>query len=442
MEFKLEERSCIVCGSTEKEVFNKRDPWTKAQCVKDKEGDLVHDTDVICNKCGLIYKNPMMTRETMREFYEGGDYLNTYKAALVKTISKSWLVENVVTTVYILDFLKECEIDLEGKLILDIGAGSGTLMKGLGSLGADVYGIEPCERHCEIAEKVYGSNVYNISLEDFHTDAKFDFITISNTLEHFYDPNEVLEKMKSMLAPGGSILIEVPSAKFPYPATLTSAFLSSAHNYTFQKDNMASLLRKHGFRTTHFEYAGHKNCMIFVAKAEDGVDIFSISAPDETDSLSTGALKDRAKAAHNVGIYAQQLIKELLEGSSVNSINETINTRYSLCSNILRYVVANKCFEIGQIEDGLGLIQQPYEKAQSADFNYCQGSQLFTIAIGYRMLGDFITAKRYLGEAMRAFPGIEKYNFVKEMYVDGIISESGFSQHSWFSCKTLLKSFS
>jgi tetratricopeptide (TPR) repeat protein len=161
----------------------------------------------------------------------------------------------------------------------------------------------------------------------------------------------------------------------------------------------------------------------------------SVATPYKKPDIEV--MKEKALQCQNLEIIATQLSEELLRGSSVNNIEEKIKERYSYISSALRYVLANKCLDIGRTEDGLRLAQQPYQKAQSADFNYCQGGLEFTTGIGYRLLGDFKTAKEHLTKALESYPGIENYNYVKEMYVDGIISESGFGGFPWFSCKKL-----
>jgi len=49
-------------------------------------------------------------------------------------------------------------------------------------------------------------------LDDFEIEEKFDVITLFHVLEHFDDPRAVLKQLKSMLAKGGIIVIEVPNA--------------------------------------------------------------------------------------------------------------------------------------------------------------------------------------------------------------------------------------
>lgn len=435
MKFEVEERKCIVCGSTEKQEFFTKDPWSRAVILKDDNEDVVHGTDVICTKCGLIYKFPMMTNKSMNEFYSSGEYLAAYKPHMKEQISKAAIVESVVMTSYILDFFREIGYNFDGIKALDIGAGSGGLMKGMSSLGADVYGIEPCERHISIIQKVYGLPVWQGCFEDFYTNEKFDLVTICNTIEHFYDPIKALKQVKSMLNPGGQILIEVPSSEYPYPATLTGAFYSSAHNFTWNGNNMQYMLSQLDLNIENLGYCGHKKCMILLVKPQEMMVANSIKQPDIEE------LKERALQNQNIAVYAQQISSELSRGSDVNSIERSISS-YQHITNALRYVISNQCLEMGRITDGLRLSQQPYQKAQSADFIYCQGSLDFTTAIGYRLLGDFCTAKKYLNQALESYPGIEKYNFVKEMYVDGIISESGFAEFPWYACKKLAKTLS
>ena len=91
--------------------------------------------------------------------------------------------------------------------VLDYGCGRGVLLEGFKAQGVSVLGLEREGSGFDAIPDVTVS-----SLDDLlATDEKFDIVVIWHVLEHLQLPQEDLVKVEKLLAPGGSLFIEVPN---------------------------------------------------------------------------------------------------------------------------------------------------------------------------------------------------------------------------------------
>jgi SAM-dependent methyltransferase len=95
--------------------------------------------------------------------------------------------------------------------LLDVGCGYGLLLDEARSRGYEVEGIELSSAAARYARARLGLRVLETSLEESMLDGeRFDAIVIVDVLEHVDDPVATLERVRSLLAPGGALLIATP----------------------------------------------------------------------------------------------------------------------------------------------------------------------------------------------------------------------------------------
>jgi GT2 family glycosyltransferase/2-polyprenyl-3-methyl-5-hydroxy-6-metoxy-1,4-benzoquinol methylase/glycosyltransferase involved in cell wall biosynthesis len=103
--------------------------------------------------------------------------------------------------------------------VLDLGTGSGALGQHLrDNSGCTVDGVTYNQHEAEIARPHY-RRVQVADLEDpgwisNFPDARYDFIVCADVLEHLRQPALALTACRSLLAPGGKVLISVPNAAY------------------------------------------------------------------------------------------------------------------------------------------------------------------------------------------------------------------------------------
>ena len=109
-------------------------------------------------------------------------------------------------------FIKD-RCQLNGTKILDVGCGGGILAEALGSLGANVTGIDASENTIGVAKshsRTVGSDVKFLqnTIEEFrgsNPNERFDVITCLEMLEHVPSPGSIIKICSEMLNDNGDI---------------------------------------------------------------------------------------------------------------------------------------------------------------------------------------------------------------------------------------------
>ena len=100
-----------------------------------------------------------------------------------------------------------------GKKFLDIGAGYGFFTKEAINNGFNCTAIELSLVNCEIFKLMNGFEPLNISFDENFANmnfSKFDVVLLSQVLEHIPDPHLVIQRIYTVLKPGGICVIAVP----------------------------------------------------------------------------------------------------------------------------------------------------------------------------------------------------------------------------------------
>ena len=153
--------------------------------------------------------------------------------------------------------------------VLEVGCGSALSLEHLkNTTGCETVGVE---LRGDIAEKVKArgnvDRVWNIDItkenlpEEPHS---FDTIILSHVIEHFQQPNEVLNKLKDYSAPNAQFLIAVPNirhfsviiplvlkGKFNYS---DSGILDHTHMRFFTRSSIENLLTELDFEIVDSEF--------------------------------------------------------------------------------------------------------------------------------------------------------------------------------------------
>jgi len=99
-----------------------------------------------------------------------------------------------------------------GGAILDLGCSSGGFLATLKGPAWELFGIEMSERVAREAQARTGAHVFvGDILDAAFPPESFDAITCFQVFEHVYQPDEVMERVKSWLKPGGVFYAEMPN---------------------------------------------------------------------------------------------------------------------------------------------------------------------------------------------------------------------------------------
>jgi len=96
--------------------------------------------------------------------------------------------------------------------VLDIGCGFGESLGYHQARGCDVYGVEADENIRRVAEK-FGYKVHvGLFDPDVYEANSFDYVTMSQVIEHVTDPVQTLRDIARVLKPGGVAILSTPNA--------------------------------------------------------------------------------------------------------------------------------------------------------------------------------------------------------------------------------------
>lgn len=101
--------------------------------------------------------------------------------------------------------------------VLEVGTASGYLGEYLiHEKGCEVWGIEPVEALYRDALRVGYAKLYHETIEEFTQNHRaeagtFDVLFLADVLEHMVDPERVLQQLRSLLRPHGTLVISMPN---------------------------------------------------------------------------------------------------------------------------------------------------------------------------------------------------------------------------------------
>ena len=140
----------------------------------------------------------------------------------------------------------------KGACILDVGCGSGSLLRAMQQLEFhNLSALEPSLANVEYIRSELQISCYEGSFSDFSETIQYhsyDLVCLTAVLEHLVDTHSVIKKIALLLKPGGQLFICVPNAMSfdPYIDGPFQEFSTEHINY-FCFDSLRNLLGMCGF---------------------------------------------------------------------------------------------------------------------------------------------------------------------------------------------------
>jgi 2-polyprenyl-3-methyl-5-hydroxy-6-metoxy-1,4-benzoquinol methylase len=218
--------NCNMCGSSAD--FHKRlgNRLNIHQGFWPKRKKGVSSTIYYCQKCGLVFSNPMPIPATLDDHYSINP--KSYWKEEYFNVQEEYFQNEIAILDQLLTFEK-------GMSSLDIGAGIGKQMIALKNRGFDVYGFEPSRTFYEWAiskMNIPRACLKNSSIEEVEYELNsFDFVSFGAVLEHLPNPSGSISKALQWLKPGGIIHIEVPSSKWLISQTINLFYKLTHQDY-------------------------------------------------------------------------------------------------------------------------------------------------------------------------------------------------------------------
>lgn len=133
--------------------------------------------------------------------------------------------------------------------LLDYGAGSGAFARFMAGRGFEAVGLEPYSLGTTLEEK--NLRLVRAPLAKVKDSlGKFDVITMWHVLEHLEHPVELLTELRSMLAPGGVLVVSVPNFASWQSEVFKGGWFHldpPRHLLQFEPSTLEDCLRRAGF---------------------------------------------------------------------------------------------------------------------------------------------------------------------------------------------------
>lgn len=196
-----------------------------------------------CTSCGHIYQNPQPEPDALIARYD-----EEYSQYEVEN-SSNFLDLMLKGLDDVLFFERVGSSGVERSL-LDIGCATGALLEHVATRGYRVQGVEVCEPAAQYGRAHRGVPIALGTLDEVElSSAPYGAAHFSHVIEHVPHPREFLRQVRSLLAPGGFMVVVTPNTAGLQARLFGPQWRSAIadHVHLFSQRNLARVLVEEGF---------------------------------------------------------------------------------------------------------------------------------------------------------------------------------------------------
>lgn len=253
---------CLVQEDSAR-LFQDRSAFVKSDCPACGDTEPISQFDkmgfsyVQCGKCETLFVSPRPAYKDLMKIYVDSPstrfWVNNFFLPMAEVRREKIFKPRA-------EFIAESFPEIRSGRMADIGGGFGLFLEELKKLWpeSDIVAIEPSVDMAKIC-RGKGLKVLESTLEDVDPEERFDLMTAFELVEHLHDPLPFVEKLYSLLKPGGylflttlnglgfdiQILWERAKSVFPPP-----------HLNFFNPRSMETLLVRKGFKIVEIATPG------------------------------------------------------------------------------------------------------------------------------------------------------------------------------------------
>lgn len=230
---------CVICGSTESALLFETE-FKKFNY----NGVFFMRT---CAGCGLRFCSPRLSEANIASLY-GEDYYVFSKSDEAYFARTAEIYDRTV------------KLLPEGTGLpmraAEVGSGKGYLLAVLEKLGWQTYGIEISDSAAAYAKANFGVESFTGKIEDYFASGDvrepFSAVLCIDIIEHVTDPDVFVKDLARLTAKGGTVMIDTPNGGAKHIAEEGADWrgFNPFHIYLFNRENLTSLLERHGFKVT------------------------------------------------------------------------------------------------------------------------------------------------------------------------------------------------
>ena len=230
--------SCPVCRNADyKMIFS----------VKDYTVSLSMFDLVECTQCSHRFTREIPSLDEIGTYYKSDQYIS-HTDSNQGLLNKVYQFVRNISLVSKRELIEQTTRQKKGEL-LDYGCGTGAFLNEMKNAGWHIAGIEPDAGAMDKAIQLTGGNIQSPEFLTSLEAERFDAITLWHVLEHVHTLHETIDKLKSLLKPGGTLIIAVPnytSYDARYYKNYWAAYDVPRHLYHFSPMSMQKLISSHG----------------------------------------------------------------------------------------------------------------------------------------------------------------------------------------------------
>jgi len=223
---------CVLCGSSQRSF-----------CFRDEPFAVVR-----CRDCGLVYVTPQMSPEGLPAVYGDSYWRNDCPS---ERGYGDYLADE---SLYLRTFRRrfhalQAHLPASGRA-LDVGCAAGFFLEVLQEQGWVVCGVEPSLPMARRAREEKGFEIHQSLDAPGLAEASFDLVTFWDVIEHLPDPPAALQRARTLLRPGGVLVLETQNVESRFARLLGRRwqhYKHLEHLYHFSPSTLGILLRKAGF---------------------------------------------------------------------------------------------------------------------------------------------------------------------------------------------------
>lgn len=190
-----------------------------------------------CFNCGLIRQedNKSYSNANLQKYYA-----QTFRTPVqLNTINEH--DKRILNAQKRLSFIQELNLS-HSKQLLEIGLGDGVFLS-RAHQKYECSGIDPSLGYDYVKNYLRKLDIviYDVSLEEFKSEKKFDIICCFLVLEHIKEPYQFIQNIKKLLNEDGVIIIEVPDVD-TYSSSNSDSLLTHEHVYHYNIDTLNYLM--------------------------------------------------------------------------------------------------------------------------------------------------------------------------------------------------------